>query len=98
MGSPGRMYGRIAIRARKRGIVTTAPSGLCSRQVGNFLAKLPAMKTTTLPLVITLTLTCLGLQPKAQAVSPPPDGGYPGGNTAEGQNAFLSLTSGTYNT
>jgi len=34
----------------------------------------------------------------AQAVSPPPDGGYPGGNTAEGQNALLSLTSGTYNT
>jgi Chaperone of endosialidase len=36
--------------------------------------------------------------PKAQAVNPPPDGGYPGGNTAEGQNALLSLTSGTYNT
>ena len=34
----------------------------------------------------------------AQAVSPAPDGGYPGGNTAEGQNALLSLTSGTYNT
>ena len=33
-----------------------------------------------------------------QAVRPPPDGGYPGGNTAEGQNALLSLTSGTYNT
>ena len=33
-----------------------------------------------------------------QAVSPPPDGGYPGCNTAEGQNALLSLTSGTYNT
>jgi hypothetical protein len=34
----------------------------------------------------------------AQAVSPAPDGGYPGGNTAEGQNALLSLTSGAYNT
>ena len=32
------------------------------------------------------------------AVSPPPDGGYPGDNTAEGQNALLSLTSGLYNT
>jgi len=30
--------------------------------------------------------------------SPAPDGGYPGGNTAEGQNALLSLTAGTYNT
>jgi uncharacterized coiled-coil protein SlyX len=34
----------------------------------------------------------------AQAVVPPPDGGYPGGNTAEGQNALFSLTTGTYNT
>jgi trimeric autotransporter adhesin len=33
-----------------------------------------------------------------QAVNPPPDGGYPGGNTAEGQNALLGLTTGTYNT
>jgi len=33
-----------------------------------------------------------------QAVSPPPDGGYPGGNTAEGTNALLSLTSGIWNT
>ena len=29
---------------------------------------------------------------KAEAVVPPPDGGYPGGNTAEGQAALLSLT------
>jgi len=36
--------------------------------------------------------------PKTEAVSPPPDGGYRGGNTAEGQNALLSLTSGVYNT
>ena len=33
-----------------------------------------------------------------QAVNPPPDGGYPGGNTAEGQHALLDLTTGTYNT
>src|SRR2546429_9954260 len=31
---------------------------------------------------------------KASAVSPPPDGGYPGENTAEGTNALLNLTSG----
>ncbi|HXQ01468.1 MAG TPA: tail fiber domain-containing protein [Candidatus Udaeobacter sp.] len=36
--------------------------------------------------------------PNTRAVSPPPDRGYPGGNRAEGQNALLSLTSGTYNT
>jgi hypothetical protein len=45
-----------------------------------------------------LSLTYVGVLPKAEAVSPPPDGGYPGGNTAEGQSALLSLTSGNYNT
>jgi hypothetical protein len=43
-------------------------------------------------------LIALALSPIAQAVIPPPDGGYPGGNTAEGGNALLSLTTGTYNT
>jgi len=49
------------------------------------------LKTITSPLLITLTLLCFGLFPKAQAVVPPPDGGYPGFNTAEGQNALFSL-------
>ena len=43
-------------------------------------------------------LACLAFIQHAQAVSPVPDGGYPGGNTAEGQNALFSLSSGTYNT
>ena len=47
---------------------------------------------------ILLVLGCLSLSPLAQAVVPAPDGGYPGGNTAEGQNALLSLTTGGYNT
>jgi trimeric autotransporter adhesin len=46
-----------------------------------------------------LALACFGLSsPKAFGVVPAPDGGYPGGNTAEGQNALLSLTTGQYNT
>jgi hypothetical protein len=40
----------------------------------------------------------LALCPIAQAVSPPPDGGYPNFNTAEGQNTLLRLTTGTANT
>ena len=36
--------------------------------------------------------------PRAQAVVPAPDGGYPGGNTAEGDNALFTLTTGTSNT
>jgi uncharacterized coiled-coil protein SlyX len=52
-------------------------------------------------IILTTILLALGyfaLPQRAQAVSPAPDGGYPGGNTAEGQNALLSLTSGAYNT
>ena len=46
-----------------------------------------------------LALACFGLSsPKAFGVVPAPDGGYPGGNTAEGQNVLLSLTTGQYNT
>ena len=53
---------------------------------------------TTPPLLITFTLLCFALLPKAEAVVPAPDGGYPGFNTAEGQNALFSLTSGSANT
>jgi hypothetical protein len=50
-------------------------------------------------LLIPLALTCFALfDPSAFGVVPAPDGGYLGGNTAEGQHALLSLTSGTYNT
>src|SRR5256886_14556138 len=69
------------------------------------------MKTTTLPLrnlinrsplraflLIPFVLACFALSPTAQAVDPPPDGGYPGDNTAEGTDALFSLAGGTENT
>jgi Chaperone of endosialidase len=57
------------------------------------------MKTTIRSLAI-LTSAVIGvaLLPKTQAVVPPPDGGYPGFNTAEGQNALFGLTTGIGNT
>jgi len=56
------------------------------------------MKTRIPPVLITLALICFALLPKAQAVVPPPDGGYPNFTTAEGQNALFSLTTGAANT
>src|SRR5438094_3478725 len=49
-------------------------------------------------LFIPFVLACFALSPTAQAVDPPPDGGYPGDNTAEGTDALFSLTGGTENT
>jgi Chaperone of endosialidase len=54
--------------------------------------------TTILLAFCFLVFSCLVFPQKTQAVSPAPDGGYPGGNTAEGTNALLGLTAGTYNT
>src|SRR5215469_13586751 len=51
-------------------------------------------------ILVLLALAFLGLviAQRMQAVNPPPDGGYPGNNTAEGQNALLNLSGGTFNT
>jgi Chaperone of endosialidase len=52
----------------------------------------------TLFTTIVFVLACFALSPRAQAVFPAPDGGYPGDNTAEGTNALLSRTTGIQNT
>jgi hypothetical protein len=48
--------------------------------------------------LIPLVIAWFGFSPATQAVLPPPDGGYPGNNTAEGDDALFSLTTGTDNT
>jgi hypothetical protein len=56
------------------------------------------MKTRMSSVLVTFSLVCVGLLRNAQAVTPPPDGGYPNKNTAEGQDALFSLRDGTSNT
>jgi len=51
------------------------------------------MKTTYL--ILLASLTCIGT---VLAVDPPPDGGYPTQNTAEGEDALFSLGTGPNNT
>jgi hypothetical protein len=66
---------------------------------GNYIMK----NRNTIFTTILLALACFVLLTTAHAVVPAPDGAYgpPAygtGNTAEGQNALLSLTTGSYNT
>ena len=56
------------------------------------------MKTSIPPVLISFSIVCFALIQNAQALNPPPDGGYPEGNTAEGQAALFSLTTGVANT
>jgi hypothetical protein len=55
-------------------------------------------KKTIPPLLATIVIACFGLSPQLQAVSPAPDGCYPGFTTAEGCNALNFLTTGAGNT
>ena len=56
------------------------------------------LKKTTPVFVIAFVLAWFAFSPAAQAVVPPPDGGYPGANTAEGTNALFNNTTGSFNT
>jgi hypothetical protein len=60
--------------------------------------KLRGMKTPIPTLLIIFSLVCFAFFPKLQAISPPPDGGYPNFTTAEGTNALHNLTTGSANT
>jgi trimeric autotransporter adhesin len=56
------------------------------------------IRKLTALLIIASALAWLRLSPSTQAVVPPPDGGYPNFNTAEGEDALFNLTTGGYNT
>ena len=56
------------------------------------------METRISSVLIIFALVWFALVQNTQAVSPTPDGGYPGGNTAEGHNALFSLTTAPFNT
>jgi trimeric autotransporter adhesin len=57
------------------------------------------MKTITKFIYPAFALACFALLPTARAqLSPPPDGGYPNDNTAEGDSALFSLTTGIWDT
>jgi hypothetical protein len=58
------------------------------------------MKNRCIPFttIVLFALGTLALASRADAVVPAPDGGYPGFNTAEGQNALKNLATGSANT
>src|SRR6266511_1832436 len=71
------------------------PKNAPSLQLRNSINRSPWRRGNFL---LPLALVCFGLSPATRAVLPPPDGGYPSGNTAEGEDALFSLTTGAWNT
>ena len=72
------------LRLEKTSLLTKKPINRSPLRSGLFLAA--------------LALAYPALSPITQAVTPPPVGGYSGGNTATGDYALFSLTTGTRNT
>ena len=72
--------------------------GFLVSTVSKIFSKTLRMKMITQLISSLIILSALTFAAITEAVIPPPDGGYPNGNTAEGQNVFLNLTTGGFNT
>jgi Chaperone of endosialidase len=96
VGSQYRNHCNVPAKPRKQN-----KKGQCMKttfqQIRNSISLLSLRRVFVL---IALLLACFGLAPSTHAVlpPPPPDGGYPGNNTAEGTNALFNLTTGHNNT
>src|SRR4029453_16932202 len=66
------------------------------RKIKTMYQLIKQFQTTTLCLLM-LALGCFAFSPTVRAVDPAPDGGYPNQNTAEGEDALFSLTTGADN-
>jgi hypothetical protein len=64
----------------------------------NSLLSILRPRSASILVAVTLGAFALASAPTALGVVPAPDGGYPGGNTAEGDNTLFSLTTGANNT
>ena len=69
------------------------PFSIATLPVPNLISRLPLGRGFPVVLLALALVLCAPLR-MAQAVTPAPDGGYPIGNTAEGENALFSLTTG----
>jgi Chaperone of endosialidase len=60
----------------------------------------PLIRLQKTTLIFLVAPACFGFSPMVQALlpPPPPDGGYPNENTAEGDGALFSVTGGAWNT
>jgi hypothetical protein len=58
----------------------------------------PPLWSRSVVIPLAFALFAVSPAPNAFGVDPPPDGGYPGDNTAEGEDALFSLTTGINNT